>query len=319
MANEQELLIPSVQRSSVFSTWKLELDTIEEGVYGYGYGKDFYIVEKGFGDLLFDIGTGLPVGDEISGTIQMGMGWEATHPVLVTDFVNDETFVGQVKTYNSTTGDIVVVVPSSPILISPPETNAGSIESLNLPSLDYFNVLGLPGNLLGYGYKSSESPFEVTNFEPSYSYGWGYEYGNFIFADNMDSVVVRARVLKDDIPQSGVRVFFWGSVGVLLSPSVATTDIDGYAETIVRMTKDLSINQIDGWGYEYFLEREVPQVFRSINGAGGRTVSAMIYEAPEHDDGNLTMETSSEQKFFSQVVFNLDFDSYAFNEGEDIV
>jgi len=318
---EQELLILTTQTSSVFSRWELQLETIDEGFYGYGYGttSNFTIVGvhgSGFCDI--DITSLTPsFSGNITGFIELGLGWEVGNIITVDAIDEAETISGVVSSYNPDTGQIEVSVTGHSVSISATSSQC-QFSNPNAPSLDYFNVIGLSGNLLGYGYKDDESPSNVTNFESSYSYGWGYEYANFVFANSIDTIVVRARVLKDSIPQGNVRVFFWGSPGVIINPSSLETDSDGYSSVEVSINKDISLNQIDGWGKETQLNRQTPQVSRNLTGSGGRTVSAMIYEAPEIDDGNLTIASSGEQKIYSEVVFNLTVASYAFNEGEDL-
>lgn len=315
----QELIVSTIQKSSIFSYWDLELNVVKEGFYGYGYGSTygFQVIETGNGTCLFDITTGSgPYSGTISGNITENMNWDIGDDVLVTDLVTFDTFSGSITSYTNSTGSITITVPSSSSSVS--VTHVCSVEPLNPPSLDYFNVIGLPGDSNGYGYKNLESPSNITNFEPTYSYGWGYEFANFVFADSTDEIIVKARVLKDESPQSGIRVVFSGSPGLLLNPASVITDANGYASTAVRVNKNIDINQLDGWGNRKEEDGTVSQVFRNLTGAGGRTVTATIYQSPEVDDGKLKISTQSLQRFFTEAVYNLDIGSYAYQEGEDI-
>jgi len=325
---EQELIISATQSSFVFSYWELDLDVVEEGFYGYGYGttNNFTIVGlhgKGPGTVNISTGVG-PYSGTVSASIETGLGWEPGDTITVDDLDNLETYSGTVTSYDSSTGSILVAVASHPTSVSL-ATHEFEFSNPNPPSLDYFNVIGLAGPFSGYGYKEADSPSNITDFEPTYSYGWGYEFANFVFADSNDEIFVKARVLKDKSPEAGVRVVFHGSPGVLLNPASATTDANGYASTTVRVNKDIDINQLDGWGNRTESDDVASQVygvtsqvFRNLTGSGRRTVTATIYQFPEIDDGKLVVATESVQRFFTEAVYNLDIGSYAFNDGEDI-
>jgi len=98
------------------------------------------------------------------------------------------------------------------------EDNFYDTSSLYPASLNYFNVIGINGSFSGYGVESTpdinNSPANVTDFESSYVYGWGYEHSGSVFADDEDSIRLRATVTKDGLPVSGQRVEFNGQPGI---------------------------------------------------------------------------------------------------------
>ena len=217
-SGEQELLISTFQTSSTFSYWDLQLETVQEGFYGYGYGptSNYKIVgTHGTGVCSVSINTGSgPYSGTVSGTIETNLGWEALDDITIDIPSLSETLSGIVSSYNSLDGSIAITVSSHPTSIVNSSITC-QFSNPNNPNLDYFNVIGLGGTLLGYGYKDVNSPSNITSFEASYSYGWGYEYGTAIYADNEEKIKIRATVTKDNKPAAGVRIDFFGKPGVV--------------------------------------------------------------------------------------------------------
>lgn len=187
----------------------------------------------------------------------------------------------------------------------------------NPVDLDYFYVMGLRQPKVSQGYGFSEET-AVTDFEPTYSYGWGYAYTNFVYFDKDDETTLRATVLKNGIPQAGERVSFIGSVGAIVSDVSVITDVNGIAEITIKTTKDFLKNEIDGWGSETALSPRVncPQIFRDLSILGATSVTAYLHRVPEKDDNNLKVSLDCSQRFYDDVVYELGVKSYSYQTGE---
>ena len=123
---------------------------------------------------------------------------------------------------------------------------------------DYFNVLSIDGNALGFGIESTKSNQIIS----SYSYGWGYESSTEILGDAIDYITLFAVVKSRKVGNSvwsvvpDVEVFFdIEDSSVILSNKSAITNYLGIAEVQVRVDASVKKNLDINGGNPVFVER----------------------------------------------------------------
>lgn len=181
-----------------------------------------------------------------------------------------------------------------------------SAEDFDTAVYDFFNVIGVLGTNEGVGVIGSvdNSVLPPEFIAADYAYAFGYEYAPAFLANKVDSIMVRATVLENNITQPGVRVVFKASPGVCFNPQTAITDSRG--EVITEVSLDISTLQNT---------TRIPSDsnLSSIPFNGYLTVFAEIDRDPRENGGISIIRTETIQ-LTETALDIIDVSSYAFQK-----
>jgi hypothetical protein len=178
------------------------------------------------------------------------------------------------------------------------------------PSLNYFNVLKIDGNGVGFGLSGTNSN-QFTSNGKVYNYGWGYEQTDVMMSDKNDSIRLRAYVYNNGVlinDTKGIKVLFEAEPGIKFSKVCVPVNSSGYAETIISLDLNEKRN-IDELGNNTYLVDRLRSGFFEVN--------ATILDVPGEISTRVNIDTKSDFLFGEDVVSYLSIStkSYSYTYG----
>jgi hypothetical protein len=172
------------------------------------------------------------------------------------------------------------------------ETYQQFVKGVHLTDWAQSNTLS--GTYTGFG--NISNTIVSTNVNYNIAYGWGYELADFVFSDNIDSIDVVAKVYKNGIlsNENGIEIIFDSEPGIIINPRISKT-INGIATTTLKVDPELKINTDFKGNNEYFLNRL---------SSGAFVLKANFLNILSKEDFNISLKSAIEQKFTSDLIYS---------------